>query len=467
MGKVSVITGLDPTLGLGVLIGGSEMAALYDTLMTLDSTTGEFVPNVAESLTLESDGATWTLVLRPDVQFTNGDPLTADVVKQNLERTMASKATHATQLNFVDALEVVDELTLTLHTDKPSIVPPLLAAESGMMINPKFFGDPDALNAAPPEGSTLGPFLFEEWLDGEELTLKRNPDYWGGEVCADGVKFKYITSPDALVDAYELGEVDIAQFRNASQAIAEMKALGSMGFSISPGGSRAIVMNVREGFATADPRLRSAIAMAIDYPLLLERVNGGEGQASGSIYPESSRWYPGAGVGYDVDGAKALVDELRTEGVDLNLEFLVMDRADWAEVGIAVKAMLENIGMQIELVTVPTATLQQRLYTDQDFELVSWAITAREDLPAVYVGNALRNAGIDDPDMNAAVDALWSATTDDEIVPALEEVQALWNQLLPEVLLTHDEIFAGLHDEVSGVVMSSDAKLLFANASRE
>ena len=468
MGKVSSPTGLDPTLGIGGYIAGSEMAAMYDTLMLFDPESREYVPNVAESLTLGEDGETWTLVLRPGVTFTNGDVLSSSVVLQNLERTMASTRSHATQLKFIDTMTIVDELTLTLHSDKPTVVPPLLSTDSGMMINPTFFGDSDTLNAGPPAGSTLGPFLFGSWLEGEELILKRNPSYWGGEVCVEQLKFDYLTTPDALLDAYQLGEIDVAQFRNAADAIAEVKDAGAKGFSLISGGTRALVFNARPGSPTAEPRLRRAIAMAIDYPLLLERVNGGLGEASGTLYPESSWLNGGPGVEYDVEGATSLVEELRAEGADLSIEFVVQDNAVWSEAGIALEAMLENVGLEITIVREPTASITERIYVTQDFEMISWAITANEDLPGVYVGNALRNAGLtDNANMNEAVDALFTTKTPEELQDSFVKVQTLWNELLPEVVLTHDETFTAVPDDLVGVVMSSEAKVVFAGASRK
>src|SRR5690606_28991690 len=77
---------LDPVSIVGGTSGGQETAALFDTLMRFDPNTGDNEPWVAESLTPDAQNVVWTLKLRPDVKFGNGDPLTADAVKASIER---------------------------------------------------------------------------------------------------------------------------------------------------------------------------------------------------------------------------------------------------------------------------------------------------------------------------------------------------------------------------------------------
>ena len=71
--------------------GGTEMAAIYDVLVRLDSESGEFTPQLAKDLSASEDGLTWTLKLRDGVTFSNGEQLNADAVLRSINRYVTNK----------------------------------------------------------------------------------------------------------------------------------------------------------------------------------------------------------------------------------------------------------------------------------------------------------------------------------------------------------------------------------------
>ena len=77
-------------------ISGIQIAtAVYDTLVVPNSK-GEMVPYLAESVTPNADNTVWTIKLRPDITFHNGEPLDAAAVKLNIDAfTGAVKLTPA------------------------------------------------------------------------------------------------------------------------------------------------------------------------------------------------------------------------------------------------------------------------------------------------------------------------------------------------------------------------------------
>ena len=72
-------TTLDPYNSQAVTIQTAyETVPVYSSLIRYDNATAEYVPYVAESMEPSEDGMTWTLKLREEVVFGNGDPLDAD-----------------------------------------------------------------------------------------------------------------------------------------------------------------------------------------------------------------------------------------------------------------------------------------------------------------------------------------------------------------------------------------------------
>lgn len=96
--------------------GGSELAAVYDVLMRYDSATNKFEPRLAESLTEEPGGLTWTLKLRPDVRFSDGTPLDANAVVHSIDRYNTGRGDgSAVWTAAVESTTAVDPSTVAFH----------------------------------------------------------------------------------------------------------------------------------------------------------------------------------------------------------------------------------------------------------------------------------------------------------------------------------------------------------------
>src|SRR5687768_12410980 len=89
IGQFSREGGLDPAkLAGGGTVGGTEGAAMFDVLMKYDAPTGKYVGGTAESLTPNADLTEWTMKLKPNIKFGDGQPYDAAAVKWTLERQM-------------------------------------------------------------------------------------------------------------------------------------------------------------------------------------------------------------------------------------------------------------------------------------------------------------------------------------------------------------------------------------------
>ena len=110
----------NPSDARGV-IGGSEMAAIYDTLIQYDTQTGKFVSRAAQSLTSNADASEWTLKLRPGVKFGSGDPLNSEAVKVSIQRHLDPKLASAEKVfasNIAD-IQTPDDLTVVFKLTGP------------------------------------------------------------------------------------------------------------------------------------------------------------------------------------------------------------------------------------------------------------------------------------------------------------------------------------------------------------
>src|SRR5262249_28820211 len=132
--------------------------AIYDPLVAMDSQ-GIAKPYLAESILPAGDYKTWTIKLRPNVSFQDGELLDAAAVKKNLDAAIASPLT-SQGMSAISSVTVVDGLTVQLTMSVPWVTfPSSLAIQVGYMAAPRMLDDPAGATATP-IGS--GPFGYHD-----------------------------------------------------------------------------------------------------------------------------------------------------------------------------------------------------------------------------------------------------------------------------------------------------------------
>ena len=191
VGLFSEIRGLDPLVSNGAAnTGGFELGALYDRLVQWNPQTRTYDMRTAESLVANADSSEWTLKVKPNIKFTDGTAYDAAAVKFNLDRQQKENTVLRGSLAFIKETQVVDPLTVKfVLTESWGAFPFLLANTPGMLVSPtaaQKLGKDLPIN---PVGAGAGPFIFESFKSKEAIVLKRNPNYWGGQVYLDELRF--------------------------------------------------------------------------------------------------------------------------------------------------------------------------------------------------------------------------------------------------------------------------------------
>jgi peptide/nickel transport system substrate-binding protein len=464
--------GLDPVaVAGGGTAGMTELAALYDTLMRYDPETSTFEPWLAESLEPNDDFTEWTLTLRPDVTFGSGNPVTAEAVEFSIARHQdpANGASAYQDTLQITDMEVVDDLTLVFTLAEPwGTFPALLADMPGMVIDPAVLDDvgPEAFTTDP-VGAGAGPYEVSRFRPGEEIVFDAKDDYWGGPVCIERLRFVDIPTEQATYDALELGEVDVA-FLREPQIVAEADDAGfdRHGEVVHLGNFLMINSGLNDPVA-ADPRIRQAVAHAVDQAVVDDRVAGGDGLPTSSIVSDDSPISPGIeGPAADTAEASDLVSEAKADGWDGTISLVCGDSTP--DMGITVEAQLEAAGFDVELQQVPTPDLVQRVFVDHNYELACSGAGVSEASPAVrlerFFGTGNTLTGFSDPDFDEALLSLKRASTPDEMRAAMETVQEVWNDTVPSVSLSAVENVVAWSDRVHGLVFNENYSFYFARA---
>lgn len=331
---------------------------VFDTLVRRDSN-GEPQPMLATKWETAQDGKSLTLSLRDDVTFTDGEKLTADSVKGNLERFKEVGGPLAGALGAVESVDVVDPATVKLNLTQPD--PALvyaLGGPSGYIQSPANFDSPTV--DTQPVGS--GPYELDRaaTTPGSQYTFVKNEDYWDTNLQKfEKIVIKPIKDENARFNAVRSGQADgmIATAKT-------VKAAEGAGVEVKmvPGDWQGLSLFDRAGKLTpalAKVEVRQAINYAIDKEAILKNVAQGLGEVTSQIFSPASEAYVAELDGaytYDVDKAKALLkDAGLADGFTLSMPTSSdMDPA----LAPAIKDQLAKVGITVEWVDIPSAQYQ-------------------------------------------------------------------------------------------------------------
>ena len=178
---------------------------IYDTL-TVPNSSGKYIPFLAQSVTPNADTTVWTIVLRQGVKFHDGTPLTATVVKNNLDTYRGAYPTrHPILFGLVFGPYVKDvtaddaSSTVTVTVDGDPNTPGnqgwsafdsylFSSGRLGIMAQAQL---DDASGCAKNLIGT-GPFKLKEWVINDHFTAVKNPDYWGTDPGNGNAKLPYL-----------------------------------------------------------------------------------------------------------------------------------------------------------------------------------------------------------------------------------------------------------------------------------
>lgn len=288
---VAMNTGSEPAAGFDPFVswgcGEHVHEPLIQSTLITTNTEMEFVNDLATSYEISDDGLTWTFKVRDDVEFSDGEPLTAEDVAFTINGIRTADAAEA-DLSMVDDAVALDDTTVELHLNKPFNALLYTLAVVGI-VPAHAYGEGYGSN---PIGS--GRYMLEQWDKGQQVILTANPDYYG-----DAPKMKRVVvvfmEEDAALAAVNSGQVDIA-FTSATyseQAVAGFellacKTVDSRGISlptIEPGATKEDggTEYAAGNAVTSDLAIRRAINYAVDRDAMIKNVLNGYGTPAYSV----------------------------------------------------------------------------------------------------------------------------------------------------------------------------------------
>jgi peptide/nickel transport system substrate-binding protein len=277
------------------------------------------------------DALTWVFHLRGGVRFQDGKALTADDVAWSIQSMTNGALVTAKGGSFKDvvAVEVRDPLTVVVKTDKPdaSLLFNLSDGLFGVVENGA--GRDEGLH---PVGT--GPFRFVDQVQDKEVVVERNAAYWAGAPKLDRVRFEVV--PDAITTALEMkkGSGDVESNVITRDMVHALQKQSNLIVETGPGARVDYAnFNVTDP-ALRDPRVRQAIACAIDKDALIAALWRGGARPAETLLP-TGHWAAAAQTDlaqypHDVARAKKLLDDagLKPDKDGVRLRFTLKTSTD-------------------------------------------------------------------------------------------------------------------------------------------
>jgi peptide/nickel transport system substrate-binding protein len=510
----TLVYGLDGEMGYADAALGQDQNQFYVLMQTLQGlvglkpgTIGDVQPVLASALpTVSADALTYTFKLRSGILFHDGTPFDAAAVKYNYERQQNFPPGPLQTGDFyygavfggfgadsnIAAIDTPDPATVVFRLKRPQAnflitqtIPPFYLQSPTALQQNNANATPLDQNAyAQGKGGTgksmvgTGPFVFQEWVRNDHITLVKNTKYWDAATAAhlDKVIFRPAKSATAKLQAVQSGDTDIAETilpgdvavaKNAKLQVVDRGQscnVAQLSFNQDP--------NVPGGDDPAAKRLlqnksiRTAIAYALNKPSYAQAFFAGFATVADNWMPPATQFYKTLNLPkFDREKAKSFIAQSGVPASDLALtlyypsDYAAAANPDPKGFAQAIAADLEAVGFKITIKTEGWTTGYRTDYHLGKFPLYTSGWLCDWAGPDNFLETAFfhYNGTVPNKDFGYRNDELHNTIAKALQASSTSEAQALWYRAqdllaadLPTVPLLHTTPPAALAAYVRG-----------------
>ncbi|MGI5129568.1 ABC transporter substrate-binding protein [Pseudonocardia sp. CA-107938] len=423
---------------------------------------GSVAPELAASVQQTAADA-WTVRLRAGATFHSGAPVDAEAVRASLARSAADNELAANLLKGV-TVSVVDPRTLTMRTDGPSPYLGHTLAHYELQIH-----NVAAYAHGGATADLTGPFRVTGFTPEREITLERNPGWWGPRPQIGRITVQRVADGEARAQIALAGQADIVD-QLPSSAFAKVRSTAGLTLQGSPAANTvAVYLNPASPVAPAlaDQRVRQALAWGVDRAAIAEIAGEGLTEAAPS-WLASNPAYPQADqqgfVRYDPQLAGRLLDEAGwTRGADgarskdgVPLTLRLQTWGTEGPTGEVLQAQWTGLGVAVQLSYVDNALVKQSRDRG-DWDAQTAAFTTLGNVPSLFAvqigqGGSGNYGGYTVPRVAELVTRANTAPDAASRTAAVLDLNALHAEVVPAIPLHPRPQATAVSDRVTGFV---------------
>lgn len=402
-GDISTVNGILSADAQSFLITG----AIFETLVGGSPIDGQIVPALADSWEISADGLTYTFHLNQNAKWHDGTDLTAEDVAFSFGAVLDPNtgSLYTTTVNdAVASYRVIDPDTFEI-TARDRLVSFLYDAPGTVAIMPKHIWQSVGLESWSVDGGSTGlepervvgtgPFRFVEWVQGDHVTIGKNPDYYEVVPSIDQLIYRTLPDENAAVQSLITGDSDVLQIippaqveaveqtGNHSVSVYDLLDLTFFAFNLDPDQSPLF----------QDPKVRQALFQAIDRDTITETIFLGYGEAAIGTQPKLAPAYAPDRITtqypFDPEAARALFaeagwqlnddDVLERDGTEFEFDMLLAEGSATVDsLATYMQDAWRQVGVRMNIETTQGGALLERLNARQ-FEMMLLAFTMSPD----------------------------------------------------------------------------------------
>lgn len=343
-------------------------------------------PLLAEKAETSEDGKTWTITLNSKIAFSNGNPVTAEMVAKNLQRLAEVNKRFDAIKDY--KLETPDDKTLAITTPEvyPTLLNDLASAEVAIL-------DLDATKDFDNAPVGTGPFVIKTFEPEGKVEVARNEKYWNGDVKLDGAIFFYMKDNEAKLMAMQSGEIDT--YQSVTEAAKKIFAAEPEKYTLTEIPATRLqfyALNKK----TLDENVRKAVNLTVDCEAVATYLKGTVSAAVGPFSPNAA-YGKVTKPAPDPEQAKKVLEDagykLNTNGVfekdgkPLTLNICYYAKRSLDSIAILMQEQLKAVGIDAKLTVQedPDATYVKT----GDYDVALYCIIADKAGDPFYGINAL------------------------------------------------------------------------------
>jgi peptide/nickel transport system substrate-binding protein len=403
--RVGVIADLDTDNVFAVSAGSDYTVATseYDMLLSFSSKDLTAAPGLATGCDHNGDYTTWTCQIRPDLKWSDGQPLTSEDIAFTYRFVIDNKIPQYKSYFPSDpTFETPNPTTFIWKAKEPTFAPEM---PPWVYIVPEHIWAPydgkdlkTIRDVSQTPGVGSGPFILSSWTPGQSFVMTRNPYYWGPTPTLDRIEYSVYTNQEAMIQALKNGEIDaidglqpslINSVQN-SPNVALQKVVSdwwlnlAFNFGGQPGSTYTPLP------ALHDLTVRKAIEMAIDKNAIVQKVYQGAATPGDTIVrPASAFWHldipSDKEFGYNPTAANQMLDDAgyadtNQDGIREDpktgqpLEMRIPASTDTTgaeEAGQLIVGYLKQIGIKVDLLPATDAKMND-YWGSGNFDAYIW-----------------------------------------------------------------------------------------------
>ncbi|MGF1852616.1 peptide ABC transporter substrate-binding protein [Vibrio satsumensis] len=367
---------LDPSFVNSGMPGDIIVNDMFEGFV-IENSDGQIIPGQAKEWSISKDGKTVTFVLKENLNWSNGDPVTASDFVFGWQRAVSPETGNNTGFvfstaNIVNASEILsgdkdpselgikalDQRTVEISLSKPTpYFMSLMSIKTFFPLPAKLVQEKGDQWTRAENIATNGAYTLSKWVPNEYVEVERNPNYWDNtSTVINKVTYLGLSSQNAELIRYQAGEIDMTNrvqleyyqklIQESPEQIKAQALLGSYVYSF----------NTRQA-PFDDVRVRQALSMAVNREILVEKVTGqGEPEAY-SVTPNNIPDYTAPLSEFNsldstqrLTKAKTLLaDAGYNESNPLKFTLTYNTSENHKKIAIAIASMWKPLGVTVEL----------------------------------------------------------------------------------------------------------------------